>query len=623
MNHDSPDSDPLHGLDPKKLAQEALDENAPDPNQAPEGLGERLAELLPDFDIGECLGRGGMGAVFRAHQRKLDRTVAIKVLLPAPSEAVAWQERFEREARALALLSHPNIISVFDFGQAEELCYLITEYVDGVNLRTLLRDGKLDAKEALAIVPQLCDALQCAHEMGVVHRDIKPENVLIGLDGNVKVADFGLAKLTGGNASLAHLTLSSQAMGTLRYMAPEQLDSPRDVDHRADIYSLGVVFYEMLTGEIPAGSFQAPSKKVQIDVRLDQVVLKAMQSEPQRRYQQVSEVKTSVVEIESTGRRPKVAKPSKKGAMPANGVRQRRAQAKAAWRRFDGSGWLVHLTALLGAIVLVAPDSIQSSPGFGRIALNGSLFSTAMNLPLVICTGALLWHRLGRSTTRGALITRIVACILLIASYLLWFDTYTQDYKLDQSGRWLCYSHIALLAALQVITLARLLQKSFGSALAQRMPKHLFRASQRSAGDRLRRWSIGLSLLAVLTILLPYGYVLVPANPGHPTSPIQFERHLVFGWDTAHAITSTSLFLLVALFRIALIRLAIPSRTVESALSIAASLGALWLTADWLFRFTGPAVGNLLFLGVGVAVLLIGLIELSLPENRGESETAS
>ncbi len=133
----------------------------------------------------------------------------------------------------------------------------------------------------------------------MVHRDIKPENILINKKGQVKIADFGLAKLLGAAPDTA-LTMSQAAMGTLNYMAPEQRENAQKVDHRADIYSLGVVFYEMLTGEVPMGRFEPPSKKVQVDVRLDEVVLRALEREPARRYQHVSEVKTSVETITST-----------------------------------------------------------------------------------------------------------------------------------------------------------------------------------------------------------------------------------------------------------------------------------------------------------------------------------
>ena len=150
------------------------------------------------------------------------------------------------------------------------------EFVDGVNLRQMLQSAKLSPAEALKIVPRICDALQYAHEEGVVHRDIKPENILIDKRGRLKIADFGLAKLLGPSAADFKLTATHQVMGTLHYMAPEQMERPLAVDHRADIYSLGVVFYEMLTGELPLGRFAPPSQKATIDVRLDDVVLRAL-----------------------------------------------------------------------------------------------------------------------------------------------------------------------------------------------------------------------------------------------------------------------------------------------------------------------------------------------------------
>ena len=148
-------------------------------------------------------------------------------------------------------------------------------------------------------MPQICDALQFAHDEGVIHRDIKPENILLDKRGRVKIADFGLAKLFGTKADHA-LTGTHQIMGTPHYMAPEQIQGTRDVDHRADIYSLGVTFYEMLTGELPLGRFAAPSRKVQIDVRLDEVVLRTLEVEPEKRYQQAGDVKTEVDQIASS-----------------------------------------------------------------------------------------------------------------------------------------------------------------------------------------------------------------------------------------------------------------------------------------------------------------------------------
>jgi serine/threonine-protein kinase len=203
-----------------------------------------------------------MGAVYKARQLGLDRWVALKILPPDASRDPAFAQRFGREARALAKLNHPHIVSVFDSGQAGGLYYFVMEYVDGVNLREAIQTSELGPQEAMAIVPQLCDALQYAHDEGIVHRDIKPENVLLDKKGGVKIADFGLARLLDQSNENFTLTGTHQVMGTPRYMAPEQMKQSHEVDHRADIYSLGVVFYEMLTGELPLGRFAPPSRKV-------------------------------------------------------------------------------------------------------------------------------------------------------------------------------------------------------------------------------------------------------------------------------------------------------------------------------------------------------------------------
>jgi serine/threonine protein kinase/outer membrane lipoprotein-sorting protein len=259
-----------------------------------------IAPLFPQLEILECLGRGGMGTVYKARQPRLDRLVALKILAPERQDDPQFAERFEREARALARLTHPNIVGVYDFGEMEGRFFLLMEYVDGLSLRQLLQREKMKPEQALAIVPEICEALQYAHEQGVVHRDIKPENILLDRQGRVKIADFGIAKMVGAAAGQQNLTGAKDVMGTPHYMAPEQIEKPQTVDHRADIYSLGVVFYEMLTGELPLGKFQPPSRKVQIDVRLDDVVLHALEKEPELRYQQASQVKTDVETITTT-----------------------------------------------------------------------------------------------------------------------------------------------------------------------------------------------------------------------------------------------------------------------------------------------------------------------------------
>ncbi len=281
----------------------------------PPGLDE-VARLFPQLEILAFIGKGGMGAVYKARQPALDRFVALKILPSQAAGGPGFAERFNREARALARLSHPNIVAVHEFGKVEQasslssseasktetgnmpvpLHFFIMEYVDGLNLRQLERVGKLSPREALQIVPQICEALQFAHDEGVVHRDIKPENILLDKKGRVKIADFGIAKIMGREPGVA-ITETKGAIGTPHYMAPEQVEKPQTVDHRADIFSLGVVFYEMLTGELPLGKFAPPSRKVQVDVRLDEIVLRALEKEPELRYQQASQVKTDVETI--------------------------------------------------------------------------------------------------------------------------------------------------------------------------------------------------------------------------------------------------------------------------------------------------------------------------------------
>jgi serine/threonine protein kinase len=344
----------LAGLCPACLLQQgAAADTVTDARQThfnPPSVAE-LAPLFPQLEILELIGKGGMGAVYKARQKQLDRFVALKILPPGIGDDPAFAERFAREAKALAKLNHPGIVTLYEFGHVDAatappasastltpslshpmgeggrrpgeggLYFFLMEFVDGVNLRQLLHASRVSPREALAIVPQICDALQFAHDQGIVHRDIKPENILLDRRRRVKVADFGLAKLVGPDAltpALSHpmgeggtsasgegsppstaLTDAGKVMGTPSYMAPEQAEHPAEVDHRADIYALGVVFYQMLTGELPGKPLQPPSRKVHIDVRLDEVVLRALEKKPELRYQQASVLKTQVETIAS------------------------------------------------------------------------------------------------------------------------------------------------------------------------------------------------------------------------------------------------------------------------------------------------------------------------------------
>ena len=263
---------------------------------------DELNESIPQYEFVDLIGAGGMGAVYKARQPTLDRFVAVKILPPIPDDEMGFTERFRREARAMAKLSHPHIVAVYDFGETEEgELYFVMEYVEGADLHRLIQDGQLTNKHFFSWIPQICGALQYAHKNGVIHRDIKPANVLIDTAGRVKIADFGLAKRTGADQPLTALTVANVSMGTPDYAAPEQLEGGKPVDWRADIYSVGVLMYHMLTGSVPRGAFPMPTEKVpELDPRIDDVVMKAIQSNPDNRFQNADEITARLTEISST-----------------------------------------------------------------------------------------------------------------------------------------------------------------------------------------------------------------------------------------------------------------------------------------------------------------------------------
>ena len=310
MNHPDPasDPDPFHGNPPSDLLRGAIG-GSPSPTPPttwqPPDPGE-VARLLPQYAISRLIGRRGMGAVYQGVQLSLHRDVAVKLLPPELGASPEFEARFRREAMAMARLNHPNIVQIHDYGQtAEGHHYIVMEYVDGTNLRHLIRGGGLDAVEALRAVSRICDALEYAHGEGFVHRDIKPTNIFISRKGDLKIGDFGLVKLVGDSAGAGleegGLTLTDMAMGTPHYVAPEQWQGSNAVDRRADIYSLGVMFYEMLTGSVPQGAFRAPSERVgTLDVRIDGVVYRAMQEHPDDRYQSAADLRMDVDRIRTT-----------------------------------------------------------------------------------------------------------------------------------------------------------------------------------------------------------------------------------------------------------------------------------------------------------------------------------
>ncbi|MEQ1861898.1 MAG: bifunctional serine/threonine-protein kinase/formylglycine-generating enzyme family protein [Chthoniobacteraceae bacterium] len=255
---------------------------------------EGLQRALPQYEVIELLGLGGMGAVYKGVQRSLDRFVAIKILPSgiADEHDVHYAERFKIEAKAMARLSHPGIVSVFDTGetapsagsgQATGLLYFVMEFIEGTDVQQLIARGPLPPERALAITTHVCDALGFAHDSGILHRDIKPANIMVDKHGRVKVADFGLAKVTTHES--AGFTRTDLVMGTPEFMAPEAMTSSAKVDQRADLYAVGVMLYAMLTGTVPRGRFAHPSTTVAgLDPRFDAIVDKAMQADRDHRY---------------------------------------------------------------------------------------------------------------------------------------------------------------------------------------------------------------------------------------------------------------------------------------------------------------------------------------------------
>ncbi len=248
-----------------------------------------LDTLIPAYKFLEFIECGGMGAVYKAVQKSLNRTVAVKLLPQVHRHRATFSDRFKREAHALAALNHPHIVAVHDFGETPDgQMYYAMEFVPGMDLQQLLRRAPPGPKQIFKIITQVCEALQFAHERGIVHRDIKPANILIDERGNVKVADFGLVKVIGPQAD--NYTASGATLGTPDYIAPEALDHGGKIDHRADIYSLGVMIYELLTGHVPKGTWEPPSACSGSDKRIDVVVSTAMQNNPEKRYQHVSDM---------------------------------------------------------------------------------------------------------------------------------------------------------------------------------------------------------------------------------------------------------------------------------------------------------------------------------------------
>jgi beta-lactam-binding protein with PASTA domain/tRNA A-37 threonylcarbamoyl transferase component Bud32 len=341
-----------------------------------------VAELLARrYRMLEKIGEGGMAVVYKAHCTLLDRPVAIKVLREQYASNPEFVDRFQREARAAARLSHPNIVSIYDVGQEGEKLFIVMEYVQGVNLKDYLRNqGPLSPQTAAELGRQIGAALAHAHQRGIIHRDIKPHNILISPDGQVKVTDFGIARA----AAASSLTETGVVLGSVHYFSPEQARGG-SVDARSDIYALGVVLYELLTGRLPfegdspiaialrhLDSEPLPFAEVRPDVpvELQQIIAKAMAREPEKRYQTAGELQVALRSF--LGDVPLVDEPTRAlnpVAAPALGT-----DAKERGRKVRTSGFVFSLIILLFLAVL----------GGGLLALRSYFMVPVVEVPNVV-----------------------------------------------------------------------------------------------------------------------------------------------------------------------------------------------------------------------------------------------
>ncbi|MDQ3801328.1 MAG: protein kinase [Acidobacteriota bacterium] len=273
-----------------------------------------LNQTIGTYKIEKMLGAGGMGEVYLAYDAKLRRNVALKILPSEYSSSDERVRRFEMEARAVSALNHPNIVTIYDVGSLDGVNFIATECVEGKTLRDVIGGGHLKLKEILAIVIQACDALAAAHSAGIVHRDIKPENIMVRPDGYVKILDFGLAKLSEIDLqTLRDFTQTAKGViiGTPAYMSPEQV-SDENVDHRTDLWSIGVVLYELLTGVNPfkkenrQATFQAilsiepplaSSLNPEVSAELDRILMKALEKDADLSYQTASDLRADLKRV--------------------------------------------------------------------------------------------------------------------------------------------------------------------------------------------------------------------------------------------------------------------------------------------------------------------------------------
>jgi predicted Ser/Thr protein kinase len=411
---------------------------------------EVLQAALPQYQVTALLGRGGMGAVYLGRQISLDREVAIKIL-PQHLEGGdgSFVERFKNEARAMAKLNHPGIVAVYDFGQTDAgLLYFVMEFVEGTDVQRMIsKQRQLQPAHAQAITAHVCDALAYAHERGLIHRDIKPANIMLSRDGAVKVADFGLAKAVNTNAT--NLTQSGMVLGTLHYMAPESFILGAAVDHRADIYAVGVMLYQMLTGRLPSGVFELPSLQIPgLNPRFDHIITRALREEREQRYQSAVEMRRDLDDVftqpapvketppaaapaihrTATKTLPQATRPRALPATPPNRPRLKPAKKTTEW------GWgLATLVLIAGIGVYLWRSGVRVT--FDATATPEPVAETTTAAPPSAPTTTVKPPDLATSAVPAAPKTQMAATTLLLASATLDFAEY-QQLKAEHAATW-------------------------------------------------------------------------------------------------------------------------------------------------------------------------------------------
>ena len=341
------------------MAQDPTDKTqamAPDkPEEAPASGSNPIPRQLGHYEIGEKIGQGGMAVVYRGVQPSLNRAVAIKVLPTQFTNSPELLGRFEREASIISQLNHSNIVQVIDRGKEDDVLYIVMEFVDGKSLDKLIAEKTLTTAEISDYTMQICDGLAYAHSQGVVHRDLKPANIIIDQSGRVKIADFGIAAIETTGGMLATLTYDNVAIGTMNYMSPEQRVDAHRVTHLADIFSLGVILYEMLTGRLPIGHFKLPSLlRSDMPLGFDTIVKKCLSESPGDRYQSADAIHAELSHL--TGRHTRIDRPG----MAVLG----RMNKKQRWYVMGGVALLcvVAVTGLVVSLTRPGKDAPPAAP---------------------------------------------------------------------------------------------------------------------------------------------------------------------------------------------------------------------------------------------------------------------